>query len=144
MDPNKTTSKLEQCATDMIAHTGTYIKSEMEACMADYTTLERMNRVVAERYGNYTDLAKSISSEMKELNACYEQLFPMLVHVNDVEKSVGELEGLYDSCTIYILNRFSTVCLLDSGDHAVGRLLAQARDQIQATHRQALTLSFFQ
>jgi hypothetical protein len=99
--PSKATSKLEHYAKDMIANTGNYIKSEMEICSADYKTLERMNRSVAERYANYTDLAKSISSEMTELNECYDHLFPLLVNINDIEKAVSELETAIVQLDVY-------------------------------------------
>ncbi len=98
---DKAASKLEHYAKDMLANTANYIKSEMETCVADYKTLEHMNRVVTERYVNYADLAKSVSSEMADLNRCYSNLFPLLVNINEIEKAVGELETATVQLDVY-------------------------------------------
>jgi biogenesis of lysosome-related organelles complex 1 subunit 2 len=83
---------LETLANEMITNTSNYIKYEVETCINDYKTLEKMNTQVTERYLNYTDLAKSVSNEMIELNHCYNNLYPLLAQVSDIEKCVGDLE----------------------------------------------------
>jgi hypothetical protein len=52
-------SNLEQLAKEMITNTGNYIQLEIETCVNDYKTLEKMNKLVTERYQSYTDLSKS-------------------------------------------------------------------------------------
>ena len=52
-------SNLEQLAKEMIKNTGNYIQFEVETCINDYKTLEKMNKLVTEKYQNYTDLSKS-------------------------------------------------------------------------------------
>lgn len=84
--------KLELLANDMIKKSADYIKYEVDTCINDYNTLEKMNKQVKERYSNYTDLAKCISSEMIELNQCYNNLYPLLTQINDIEKCVTDLE----------------------------------------------------
>lgn len=88
----QTAPNLEQLAKEMITNTGNYIEFEVETCVNDYRTLEKMNKQVTERYQKYTDLSKSISNEMIELNQCYDNLYPLLAQVNDIEKCVGDLE----------------------------------------------------
>ena len=85
-------SLLEKQACEMITNTGNFIQYEIETCINDYKTLEKMNKQVTEKYLNYTDLAKSISNEMIELNQCYNNLYPLLAQVSDIEKCVGDLE----------------------------------------------------
>ena len=67
MDPN-----LPKLTQDMIHSNGEYIKSEVDLCIADYKSLESMNKLVKERYLNYSNLAEAISNEMVDLNSSFD------------------------------------------------------------------------
>lgn len=83
---------LPKLTQDMIQSTGDYIKSEVDLCVADYKTLESMNKLVKEKYLNYTTLAEAISNEMVDLNTSFDKLQPFLAQIDEIEKCLGVLE----------------------------------------------------
>ena len=85
-------SSLEDLSKDMFKTAGDYIKGEIDICVADYNTLERMNKLVIDKYKNLSNLGVNVSNEMTKLNEAYATLVPLLEQIDDVEKCVGELE----------------------------------------------------
>ena len=83
---------LDELSNEMLRSTGDYISSEIETCIADYVTLEKMNRAVADKYANLAVVSSNISGEMAQLNETYATLMPMLGQIDDLEMCIGQLE----------------------------------------------------
>ena len=83
---------LDELSSTMLNSTGEYIKSEIDICIADYNTLEKMNRTVADKYQNLADISGNINVEMNKLNDTYCSLQAMLVQIDDLEGCIGQLE----------------------------------------------------
>jgi biogenesis of lysosome-related organelles complex 1 subunit 2 len=77
---------------EMLESSGDYVKSEIDLCINDYQTLEKMNRTVTEKYKDLCKHTSIINTEMHKLNDLYTYLIPLLSQINDVEKCVTELE----------------------------------------------------
>ena len=82
----------EHLIKEMIESSGDYIKSEIDTCIADYSTLEKMNRTVIQRYKEVSKHTAEVSAEMIKLNESYAILLPMLSQIDEVEKCVASLE----------------------------------------------------
>ena len=83
---------LDELSREMIKTAGDYIQTEIDYCVSDYKILERMNKMVTEKYKNLDKNSANISHEMSKLNEAYATLLPLLSQINDVEKCITELE----------------------------------------------------
>jgi hypothetical protein len=94
-EPNNNSFKstnLNVLSEEMLKSTGEYIKGEIDMCIADYKTLEKMNTTVAEKYKSLSTISSSINDEMSKLNETYATLVPMLNQIDDLESCVNQLE----------------------------------------------------
>lgn len=89
---NESNKIFEHLIKDMLETSGDYIKGEIDLCIADYETLEKMNRTVADKYKEVSDYTVNIAGQMKKLDDSYAELLPMLSQIEDVKKCVDSLE----------------------------------------------------
>jgi biogenesis of lysosome-related organelles complex 1 subunit 2 len=97
----KNNEMMENLSKQMIETAGSYIKSEIDICIADYNTLEKMNKTVTERYNGLNSSSANIINEMNKLNEAYSSLAPLLKQVDDVELCIGELEVSANKLDVY-------------------------------------------
>ena len=97
----KTSSVLNELSKEMLKSTGDYVKMEIDICIADYITLEKMNTVLNDKYNNLADVSSSINVEMTKLNETYTNLIPMLAQIDDLENCVNQLEQSANKLEIY-------------------------------------------
>ena len=92
---------LDELSKEMIKTAGDYIQTEIDYCVSDYKVLERMNKMVTEKYKNLDKNSANITSEMNKLNEAYASLLPLLSQIDDVEKCITELEKSANKLDIY-------------------------------------------
>ena len=92
---------LERLSKQMLESTGDYIRGEIEMCVADYKALEKMNRMVTNKYKGLGPYSKSIIDQMTKLNEAYTNLQPLLAQIDDVEKCLSELEQSANKLDVY-------------------------------------------
>ena len=92
---------LERLSRQMLESTGEYIRGEIELCVADYKVLEKMNRMVTNRYKGLGPYSKSITEQMTKLNEAYANLQPLLAQIDDVENCLNELEQSANKLDVY-------------------------------------------
>ena len=97
----KNTSVLNELSKEMLKSTGDYVNMEIDICIADYKTLEKMNTVLNDKYKSLADVSSSINVEMTKLNETYTNLKPMLAQIDDLENCVTQLENSANKLEIY-------------------------------------------
>jgi len=83
---------LPELTTAMFYNISAYLKGELLATSEDYKLLESMNLLASEKYVEMTDVAKGLTSFMKDLQIKYKDFQPYLEKIDEIDTNVTELE----------------------------------------------------
>jgi len=86
----------------MFANIAAYLKGELTATTNDYKLLATMNSVCTTKYAEMTDVAKGLTSFMKDLQQKYQDFKPYLDQIDEIDANVTELEK-----TVVLLDDYS-------------------------------------
>jgi len=85
----------------MFIHASEYIQGELLATSQDYKLLEKMNKITTQKYKRMTENASEMAEFMGLLQKKYESFKPYLEQIDEIERSIGELEKTVDMLDAY-------------------------------------------
>jgi len=93
---------LPELTSTMFSNISAYLKGELLATSEDYKLLESMNLAASEKYAEMTDVAKGLTSFMKDLQIKYKDFNPYLEKIDEIDTNVTELEK-----TVLLLDEYT-------------------------------------
>jgi len=86
----------------MFTNIAAYLKGELTATTNDYKLLANMNSVSSTKYMEMSEVARGLTSFMKDLQQKYEDFKPYLDKIDEIDVNVAELEK-----TVALLDDYS-------------------------------------
>eukprot|EP00026_Physarum_polycephalum_P019736 Phypoly_transcript_21895.p1 GENE.Phypoly_transcript_21895~~Phypoly_transcript_21895.p1 ORF type:complete len:147 (+),score=37.34 Phypoly_transcript_21895:132-572(+) len=93
---------VEQLTHVMFENIANYLKGELTATTNDYKLLASMNAVASSKYSEMSEVARGLTSFMKDLQQKYQDFQPYLDKIEEIDTSVTELEK-----TVVLLDEYS-------------------------------------
>jgi len=93
---------VDQLTHVMFENIANYLKGELTATTNDYKLLASMNAVCSSKYTEMSEVARGLTSFMKDLQQKYQDFQPYLDKIEEIDTNVTELEK-----TVVLLDEYS-------------------------------------
>ncbi|KAG4074029.1 hypothetical protein HA402_014234 [Bradysia odoriphaga] len=91
LDPHD--PSLSRLATKMFQKTHSYVSHELNTSLEDYKLLENMQKLTISKYSDMNQIAENLVTSSSELKQKFEELMPYLAEIDEIEKTVNDLEA---------------------------------------------------
>ncbi|KAJ6641389.1 Sister chromatid cohesion protein DCC1 [Pseudolycoriella hygida] len=90
LDPHD--PSLSRLATKMFQKTHSYVTHELNTSLEDYKLLENMQKLTISKYSDMNQIAENLVTSSAELKQKFDELLPYLAEIDEIEKTVNDLE----------------------------------------------------